>query len=170
MTHPETIEIDARYNGPPGSANGGYAAGVFAALVDGPAEVNLRAPPPLDRPIRVTTTAQGFEFFDGDTLVASSGPAGFLPPPPDAPTTEQALQWAEATSPRKRPTPSPPVSSAGRTAKWATGCASSPARLMALTAWPTSGCPLRNLPGTTASCARKSCGQRSTVPAPSPSL
>ena len=32
LTHPETIEIAARYNGPPGSANGGYAAGVCAAL------------------------------------------------------------------------------------------------------------------------------------------
>jgi hypothetical protein len=91
LTHPETIEIAARYNGPPGSANGGYAAGVFAALVDGPAEVNLRAPPPLDKPIRVVSAAQGFEFFDGDTLVATSAPSGFLPPPPDAPTPDQAL-------------------------------------------------------------------------------
>ncbi|MGB2176332.1 MAG: hypothetical protein ACPH9E_00210 [Hyphomonas sp.] len=91
LTHPETIEIAARYNGPPGSANGGYAAGVFAALVDGPAEVNLRAPPPLDKPIRVVSGAQGFEFFDGDTLVATSAPSGFLPPTPDAPTPDQAL-------------------------------------------------------------------------------
>ncbi len=91
LTHPETIEIAARYNGPPGSANGGYAAGVFAALIDGPAEVNLRAPPPLDKPIRVVSAAQGFEFFDGDTLVATSAPSGLLPPPPDAPTPDQAL-------------------------------------------------------------------------------
>ena len=91
LTHPETIEIAARYNGPPGSANGGYAAGTFAALVDGPAEVNLRAPPPLDTPIRVEATAPGFEFFHGDTLVATSAPSGFLPPPPEAPTPDQAL-------------------------------------------------------------------------------
>ena len=91
MTHPETIEIAARYNGPPGSANGGYAAGVFAALLDGPAEVNLRSPPPLDKPIRVAATAQGFEFFDGDTLVATAAPSSLLPPPPAAPTRDQAL-------------------------------------------------------------------------------
>ena len=40
-----------RYRGPLQSANGGYAAGRLAAFVDGPAEVTLRLPPPLDRPL-----------------------------------------------------------------------------------------------------------------------
>jgi hypothetical protein len=90
LAHPETIRIDARYNGPPGSGNGGYVAGVLAARVDGPAEVNLRAPPPLDTPIRIEQTAHGFEAFDGAVLVATSGPARQLTPPPAAPTLEQA--------------------------------------------------------------------------------
>ncbi|MEV4631004.1 hypothetical protein AB0J90_32530 [Micromonospora sp. NPDC049523] len=41
--------IPGRFNGPPGSGNGGYSAGVFA---DGePYEVTLRLPPPLDTPL-----------------------------------------------------------------------------------------------------------------------
>ena len=42
-----TLVIDDRYNGPPASANGGYACGRIAAFVDGPARVTLRKPPPL---------------------------------------------------------------------------------------------------------------------------
>jgi hypothetical protein len=41
--------IPARFNGPPGSGNGGYSAGVFAG--DGTHEVTLRMPPPLDTPL-----------------------------------------------------------------------------------------------------------------------
>jgi len=42
--------IGARFNGPPGSGNGGYSAGLVARLAPwpGPVEVTLRKPPPLD--------------------------------------------------------------------------------------------------------------------------
>lgn len=42
--------IEARFNGPSGSGNGGWSAGVFAEAygVPGPVEVTLRRPPPLD--------------------------------------------------------------------------------------------------------------------------
>lgn len=39
--------IEARFNGPPNSANGGYACGVAAGLLGRPAIVTLTAPPPL---------------------------------------------------------------------------------------------------------------------------
>jgi hypothetical protein len=45
------VVIDRRYCGPKNSANGGYAAGVFARVIDGPAEVTLKAPPRFDVPI-----------------------------------------------------------------------------------------------------------------------
>ncbi|WBB66646.1 hypothetical protein [Micromonospora sp. WMMD812] len=47
------MRIESRYNGPPGSGNGGWSAGVFAgaAEVPGPVEVTLRRPPPLDIPL-----------------------------------------------------------------------------------------------------------------------
>lgn len=47
-----SLTIPARFRGPPGSGNGGYVAGVFAELLDGEAEVTLRRPIPLDRPLR----------------------------------------------------------------------------------------------------------------------
>ena len=42
--------IGSRFNGPPETGNGGYSAGLCAQLatVDGPIEVTLRRPPPLD--------------------------------------------------------------------------------------------------------------------------
>ena len=63
--------IEGRYNGPPESANGGYACGMVANLLgDGPAEVTLRAPPPLDRPLDVRRARGSVSLYDGETLVA----------------------------------------------------------------------------------------------------
>jgi hypothetical protein len=46
--------IEARFNGPPGSGNGGYSAGLFTAqLPAGEFEITLRRPPPLDTPLSV---------------------------------------------------------------------------------------------------------------------
>ncbi|MEH0972667.1 hypothetical protein V6U77_16220 [Micromonospora sp. CPCC 205546] len=46
--------IESRFNGPPGSGNGGWSAGVFAgAAGPGPVEVTLRRPPPLEIPLTV---------------------------------------------------------------------------------------------------------------------
>lgn len=67
----KTIVIESRFNGPPGSANGGYACGTVANLLgDGPAEVALRAPPPLDQPLEVRRTARTVSLHDGETLIA----------------------------------------------------------------------------------------------------
>ncbi|AVT36908.1 hypothetical protein [Plantactinospora sp. BB1] len=45
------MHIPARFNGPPGSGNGGYSAGLFAHGKT--CEVTLRMPPPLDTPLSV---------------------------------------------------------------------------------------------------------------------
>jgi hypothetical protein len=78
QTEPVSLTIDARFNGPPHSGNGGYVAGqlaeeVLAAHVQptvGPSspwvEVTLRTPPPLATPYAV-------ELDDDATLVASVG-------------------------------------------------------------------------------------------------
>src|SRR5262249_554954 len=49
------VMIEARYNGPRDSGNGGWSAGTFAALVDRPAGtvVTLRLPPPLEKSLSV---------------------------------------------------------------------------------------------------------------------
>ncbi len=86
----EHLTIEARFNGPDGSANGGYTCGRIAALLDGHAEVTLRSPPPLERPLAVERVGGGLRVLDGDNLVAEAAPASVeleLPAPPS---------WAEA--------------------------------------------------------------------------
>lgn len=72
---PETLLIDPRYAGPPGSGNGGYTCGLVAGLVGGTAEVTLRLPPPLARPLRVERDDGRVRVLDGDELVAEGVPA-----------------------------------------------------------------------------------------------
>jgi hypothetical protein len=67
-----TVTIDARFNGPPGSANGGYTCGVLAQVLGAPAEVTLRHPPPLDRPLEVVGDDGAVRLLDGETLVAEA--------------------------------------------------------------------------------------------------
>jgi hypothetical protein len=79
----ENIIIDQRYRGPKHSANGGYAAGRLAAFVDGPAEVTLRLPPPLERPLSVVPADGRLLLLDGDAVVAEAqARAPELEPPP----------------------------------------------------------------------------------------
>jgi hypothetical protein len=76
------IVIDRRYNGPPDSANGGYTCALLAARVGEPAEITLRAPPPLASPMRF----DGERLWHGERLIAEAGRAqnGLAPPPPVA--------------------------------------------------------------------------------------
>jgi hypothetical protein len=72
-----TIVIPRRFNGPPSSANGGYAAGALAeaaGLED--VTVQLRRPPPLASPLDVVTTAEGVELRHGAEVVAVALPEG----------------------------------------------------------------------------------------------
>ena len=66
--------IPRRFRGPEGSANGGYAAGLLAARLDGPAEVTLRSRPPLERPLRVEFDGDRLILLDGAALVAEASP------------------------------------------------------------------------------------------------
>ena len=86
--------IPARFNGPATSANGGYASGAVARFVGEPAEVTLRTPPALDRPLTVLRDDEdGVRVVDGEVLVAVAQPAE-LPvlEPPLRPSFEQALE------------------------------------------------------------------------------
>jgi hypothetical protein len=91
----ETIAIPSRFSGPPGVGNGGYSCGRFAALVGGAAEVTLRRPVPLERPLEVRREGSSVRILDGDQLVAEVAPAdlvGLEAPPPV--TLEQAVVGA----------------------------------------------------------------------------
>ena len=64
--------IDKRYCGPPNSGNGGYVCGRLARHIPGGAEVTLRAPPPLDKPLDVVATEDGlWELRDGFRVLAT---------------------------------------------------------------------------------------------------
>jgi hypothetical protein len=80
------ILIERRYRGPTESGNGGYTCGLVAQFVDGPAEVTLRCPPPLERPLVVERDQDGcLNVLDGQELVAEGRPASLeleLPAPP----------------------------------------------------------------------------------------
>jgi hypothetical protein len=66
------IIIDKRFCGPPNSGNGGYVCGRLARHISGGAEVTLRAPPPLDKPLDAVATDDGtWELRDGAKVVAT---------------------------------------------------------------------------------------------------
>jgi len=69
---PESVVIPERFNGPPASGHGGYSCFMAAQFVDGPAEVALRAPPPLGRKLAVEREDGVVRLRDGDTLVAEA--------------------------------------------------------------------------------------------------
>ncbi|MEV4707349.1 hypothetical protein [Actinoplanes sp. NPDC049316] len=81
--------IPARFNGPPGSGNGGWSAGAFAAAAGAgtagpPFQVTLRVPPPLE----TTLTVDGGKVLDpAGTLVAEVAPEADAGPgtPPASP-------------------------------------------------------------------------------------
>ena len=101
---PATIRIPARFNGPPDSANGGYACGLVAgAMGVDSAEVTLRDPPPLETDLMLESDGPRISVRDGDTLVAEGRP------------TVPALQLLEPIAPAQ----AAEAARAGR-ARWAT--------------------------------------------------
>ena len=92
-----TVVLERRFNGPPGTANGGYACGIVARHVDGPAHVSLRRPVPLGRALELERHDDGHvTLHDGDALIAEGDPA--LPlddlEPPYRPSLEEAREAA----------------------------------------------------------------------------
>ena len=90
------LTLPGRFNGPPHSANGGYAAGRFATLVDGPVRVALRTPPPLDVELDVAEVDDGVDVVHGDATVVgqvrSTAPvADAVPATPDLDTARRAM-------------------------------------------------------------------------------
>jgi hypothetical protein len=100
----EEIVIEGRYNGPEHSANGGYACACMAEplyeLGHACVRVDLRAPPPLDRPLdRFLDPAGRVSLTDSEqgVLVAEAEPADLELELPSAPTlalaTEQSRHY-----------------------------------------------------------------------------
>jgi hypothetical protein len=86
--------IAKRFNGPPGSGQGGYVAGLLAKRLVCVAEVTLRLPPPLDTPMSVEADGDGLVLRHGDDLIAEAVPSSLdmdVPPPP---TWDEAMSSA----------------------------------------------------------------------------
>ena len=66
----DSLTIDPRFNGPPDSANGGYACGVLAEIIGPAARVNLRLPPPLDTSLTRERDGPAFRLMQGAAVVA----------------------------------------------------------------------------------------------------
>ncbi|MFI5315827.1 MAG: hypothetical protein ACHQ6T_09005, partial [Myxococcota bacterium] len=79
--------VAARFCGPPGVANGGYVAGCLARGMDGPVEVSLRAPTPLETPLEIAAADAGARSLRhaGVELASAASSALVLEPrkPPD---------------------------------------------------------------------------------------
>ncbi len=91
-----SLSIPKHFNGPLDSGNGGYCTGLVANLVDGPAEVSLRSPVPLDTPLDIATDDDGtVRALEGETLVAEATRAAAVdldvPGPVDLETARAAM-------------------------------------------------------------------------------
>lgn len=85
------MRLPARFNGPDGSANGGYASGALACALAPPdghgLQVVLRRPPPLE----VELSVRDDGLYDGEHLIAEAQPADVAGDVP-AVTVEEAEQ------------------------------------------------------------------------------
>ncbi len=92
-----SVTVPAHFHGPPTSGNGGYTSGVAAvALGVSPAQVRLRVPPPLDRPLVVEHRGESVVLLDGEVVVAEAWPAAVDVTPPEP------VGYAEAVAARQR--------------------------------------------------------------------
>jgi len=91
------IEVRPDLNGPAGSGQGGYACGLLAGHLGNPAEVTLRSPVPLGRPLPIERREDGSVVVsDRGTLVAEGRrvkPLDLDVPVP--PTVEQAREASQ---------------------------------------------------------------------------
>jgi hypothetical protein len=83
----QTLSVPGRFNGPLQSGHGGYSSALIADFVGGQAEVTLRSPVPLDKPLEVRCEDGAARVLDGETLIAEAAPIAQLelqvPPPVD---------------------------------------------------------------------------------------
>jgi hypothetical protein len=91
------IEVAPGLNGPAGSGQGGYSCGLVAALTGNPAEVTLRSPVPLGRPLPVRRQDDGSVVVrDGEQVIAEGRPAELgdhdLPAPPSLAEAREASE------------------------------------------------------------------------------
>ncbi len=92
--------VDARHNGPPGSGNGGWTAGLIGAyLSEGIPEVTLRKPPPLEIALSVIYTPVGLRVVDPQEVVIATARSREDDIAPVAPVTLEEAERVSASYP-----------------------------------------------------------------------
>jgi hypothetical protein len=86
----EAIVIDSRYCGPPGSANGGYVAGLLAGRIGRPADASFRRPVPLGRELQLDRDGDGAKLFAAGELLVEAKPIDLHLPVPAPPSLAEA--------------------------------------------------------------------------------
>jgi acyl-coenzyme A thioesterase PaaI-like protein len=95
----DTVLIPRRFNGPPDTGHGGYSAAMAAQFVDGPAEVTLRLPPPLDAGIAVEHDGAGRVRLVADGMVVMEASRTVVDDEPPLPVTLEEAAAAVEGSP-----------------------------------------------------------------------
>lgn len=85
-----TTTIDPRFCGPPNSGNGGYVCGLLAKALSGAAEVTLKKPPPLSKPLTITSANGIVQLTDEDEVVGVARAGSVEFEAPAAPSFEEA--------------------------------------------------------------------------------
>lgn len=77
-----SLVIDRRFRGPLAFGNGGVSAGLLASMTDGLPSVQLRKPPPLDRPLQIHPRDDVIDVVDDGQVVlrATDGHRPVTPP------------------------------------------------------------------------------------------
>lgn len=90
------IYIDDKYNGPPGSGNGGYVAGLLAKCVKSSSVmVTLRLPPPLNTELDVLYEGDVAKLMDNEKIVAEASAASLDIVLPVYPSLENAKECSK---------------------------------------------------------------------------
>lgn len=92
----QSVIINHQFNGPPTTANGGYASGVLAsglteAGYKGVVEASLHVPPPLDHPLQLGADTEHAVLTDGDTKVGTAKAATLTMDVPALPTVPKFI-------------------------------------------------------------------------------
>jgi len=102
------ITIKERFCGVPNFGNGGYTCGRLASFIDGPAEVTLWKPPPLNTPMQVMQSEDGkWKLVHDDVSIAEAAPADLEltpPPPPSLEIAEKSTKKEEDVTDHYFPT------------------------------------------------------------------
>lgn len=79
MNRTVDVVVASRFCGPDGMGNGGYVCGIVADAIGGPAEVRLRRPTPLDKPLKLESDGVHARLLDGGLPLAEGSAIPALP-------------------------------------------------------------------------------------------